>query len=588
MRNHCLFVLLFISFSIQSQIEPEKSLEEFSDEQLLVQFSIFESDTIKALKFANDYLTRGKRKNDTIQIARGYDRLSRISDLETALKFSDSIILLTSTIRHKTYPGLGYLLKGSYLQEKRDYPGALDYFTKANVEALKHDNYINRIYLQKRIIELKSRWSNPKEGIELCRKFLSFIDTLDYYAIYRKSARADLLITDDYIKDMYHNDKIEINSMLTTAYIINKDFEFAFQNANRNLSYIDSLDIDYPIEYIHRRLAEIEYYRGNYKKSIDTFLDYGFSEYVSNSRLNYFYYLGMNSIKLGNEEIGLDYLLKADAIFEEDQNILPSQRNLLVELYNHYSSNENKVRQIEFLNKILIVDSIFKSSYQKINSTIIKEFETPQLIAEKEKLIAQLEWEKGREQRQSAFIAILLVLSIGTGIYYFAMQRKYKKRFKSILKDGLEGDQNKDNPEKRNGISAVIVDDILKQLEVFEAKHKYISQSVSLQSVAKKFGTNSSYLSKVINLKKDKNFSQYISELRISYAVNELKNNPRFRKYTIKAIAQEVGFGNAQSFSKAFYARTGLHPSYFIRNLKKQQQRDHSATFTLDSIPQRE
>jgi AraC-like DNA-binding protein len=102
--------------------------------------------------------------------------------------------------------------------------------------------------------------------------------------------------------------------------------------------------------------------------------------------------------------------------------------------------------------------------------------------------------------------------------------------------------------------------------------------------VAKRFNTNSSYLSKVVNLKKDKNFSQYISELRIAYAVDKLKNNPRFRKYTIKAIAEEVGFGNAQSFSKAFYSRTGIQPSYFIRNLNKQKQTD----FIADSIPQME
>ena len=187
-------------------------------------------------------------------------------------------------------------------------------------------------------------------------------------------------------------------------------------------------------------------------------------------------------------------------------------------------------------------------------------------------------------KRKQLFTVGLLFLSLGAGFYYFWKQNQYKKRFQALIKNGLEDQQELKTDQKRNDISAAIVEDILQKLERFESKHQFTRKDTSLQSVAKRFNTNSSYLSKVVNLKKDKNFSQYISELRIAYAVDQLKNNPRFRKYTIKAIAEEVGFGNAQSFSKAFYSRTGIQPSYFIRNLNKQKQND----FIADSIPQTE
>ncbi|WP_159025502.1 AraC family transcriptional regulator [Aquimarina sp. Aq78] len=44
-----------------------------------------------------------------------------------------------------------------------------------------------------------------------------------------------------------------------------------------------------------------------------------------------------------------------------------------------------------------------------------------------------------------------------------------------------------------------------------------------------------------------------------------------YRKYTVQAIAQEIGFNNSEAFSKAFYKKTGIYPSYFIKKLEKQK-----------------
>ena len=58
-------------------------------------------------------------------------------------------------------------------------------------------------------------------------------------------------------------------------------------------------------------------------------------------------------------------------------------------------------------------------------------------------------------------------------------------------------------------------------------------------------------------------FSEYIKNLRINYAVKEIKESNRFDKYTIEGIAQACGFKSANSFSKAFYRETGLQTRYF-------------------------
>jgi AraC-like DNA-binding protein len=65
-----------------------------------------------------------------------------------------------------------------------------------------------------------------------------------------------------------------------------------------------------------------------------------------------------------------------------------------------------------------------------------------------------------------------------------------------------------------------------------------------------------------------KNFSHYINDLRIDFAIEELKENSTFRKYTIKAIANECGFKSAESFSKSFYKTYGIYPSFYLKQLQ--------------------
>ncbi|MDT8418745.1 MAG: hypothetical protein RQ864_13160, partial [Lutibacter sp.] len=61
-----------------------------------------------------------------------------------------------------------------------------------------------------------------------------------------------------------------------------------------------------------------------------------------------------------------------------------------------------------------------------------------------------------------------------------------------------------------------------------------------------------------------------ISDLRIVYCIEQLKTNETYRKYSLKAIAFELGYNNAESFSKDFYRKTGIYPSLFIREFENQ------------------
>ncbi len=170
-------------------------------------------------------------------------------------------------------------------------------------------------------------------------------------------------------------------------------------------------------------------------------------------------------------------------------------------------------------------------------------------------------------------ISLLLVLSLGGAGYYYRNQQVYKKRFLQLLDTKNTPVVTPVKKETTKDKVAVTISDetrdhLLTQLQRFEDRHDYLKSRINSKDLAKSFGSNSSYLSIVVNTYKQKSFSQYINDLRIEYVVVRLQTDTKFRKYTIKAIAQEIGFNTAEAFAKTFYKNTGIYPSYFIKQLE--------------------
>ncbi len=93
----------------------------------------------------------------------------------------------------------------------------------------------------------------------------------------------------------------------------------------------------------------------------------------------------------------------------------------------------------------------------------------------------------------------------------------------------------------------------------------YLDKNISLSEFAKQAGTNTTYLSKVINEDFKKSFAVFINELRISNTLKKLELNPEYRKFTIENIAHKAGFSSSSAFYNAFKNFTGLTPSYYVK-----------------------
>ncbi|HAT63583.1 MAG TPA: hypothetical protein DCS66_03140 [Flavobacteriaceae bacterium] len=152
--------------------------------------------------------------------------------------------------------------------------------------------------------------------------------------------------------------------------------------------------------------------------------------------------------------------------------------------------------------------------------------------------------------------------------FHQKQQLRYKRIVEKLTDESLPQPKIKVQ-KKAASVSEEIINEILYKLKEFEINKGYLDKDLDLSSLAKTLGTNHSYLSRVINQVKEKSFKNYLNDLRIEYAYVDLQTNPKKRRYTIEAIARDVGFKSAESFSKKFKQRFEMYPSVFLKKLNE-------------------
>ena len=132
-----------------------------------------------------------------------------------------------------------------------------------------------------------------------------------------------------------------------------------------------------------------------------------------------------------------------------------------------------------------------------------------------------------------------------------------------------EKEEDKTITPKIAGLSESTVAYILEQLEIFEKEQQFLDSKITQKLLSEKLGTNPTYLSKIINAYKGKNFSNYLNDLRLEYIVELLKTEHQFLEKEIKELANTAGFTNAEAFSDNFQRKFEIKPSYFIKMMKE-------------------
>jgi len=280
-------------------------------------------------------------------------------------------------------------------------------------------------------------------------------------------------------------------------------------------------------------------------------------------------------LRNNNYEEAIRSFKKVDSLHNIDYNIiLPETVDTYKYLKDYYNSTNDSKNELNYINKYLRYDSILNSNYKSINSSLKKEYDLPLLLKDRELIIKKLEEEKKTSRIIFYSISFLLIILISTSTIFYYRHKKQKNRIKELLSasdDKLKVEKKKNNTEELKKWPQELVNKINHGVSKLENEHFFLDNKVNATLTAKKLGTNTSYFLKIFRQLYGEKFNAYLSKKRTAYAFEKLKSDKTFRRYTIKSIAKDSGFGSAESFSKHFYKEYGVYPSKLIKTLENKQ-----------------
>lgn len=524
-----IFVLLLViglSLKVYSQnhIKQDtllrKSFEELSD-----LFYNSKPDTLKAYIYAKAKFRKALKEKDTLEMLNGKYLLADIlNDENIYLDFCDSLINISKKTPTENFPAQVYIKRATFLFHKRRNSKALEDLIKANLIVNKQKN----LYLKNKILYLMATIYN---SIGQKKKALKL-----YKQVYDYALKQNLLTTDDSFSGILINLAIEYRNL--------NQIDSALLYNNRAVNLYNKINDSISLGYSYFSLGLIYQKKEKHQKAIEAYLksipairsDENFKILA-----NIYSKIGLQYDSLSDEDNTLIYYLKADSIYSLTKIKTKNLDTAYKYLYTFYK-NKDLRKQLIYLNKLLEIKEYNLSEKNKINKTLTEKYDIPNLLAEKKQVIEKLENEIQESRRNKIIYISLLVFSFVLISYQINKKRVYKKRFAALMKQN-EATKTKEiekiitQATSKQELSDDTVTTLMEGLEMFETHEDFLNSKINLQLLADRLDTNTSYLSKVINQYKNTSFSNYVNQLRIEYAVEKLKNDTLWRKYTVKAIA---------------------------------------------------
>jgi AraC-like DNA-binding protein len=581
-KNHfvCLlgiFCNIFLCFGFQnSKINTDFNNLSISQLKDAVD-SYFGTNINEAERYAQLYLKKATANNQVFDISEAYSYLGKIkyhnNDYIEAIAFYDSGLLVLEKYGKKHAKDIVSLLKNrgqSLLDMQRfndaylSYSKALDTIAKYNLNDL-------IVSLNSNIAMIKSEIADFEGALKLHTENLSFLDQVnkETYASYNeydteyiatvlniatahrrlkqldnasKYTEIGLARNEEILKEKNITAKKKKNHQLLRGHLLtNKGIIYFHKNLfNASLGHFDeAIKIKKALK-INSFSLECDLFRGKC--------------HLKKGEYNKAILFGKNAIK-GYEKKNqfsstrnlLDAYLLLSESYEELENY--KEANIYKEKYRLCSEKHLNLQEIHILNGL---ENEYKSKNLKTRNQTLKKRSSLFMIA----------------------VGILLLLLCIGYLFYKRKIKKGQQAFDNLMhRVGLlEADKSSKILKKSQHnlqIDAQTIAIILEKLNRLEREYFFLDKSYDLSSTAQKIGTNTSYLSAIINQYKAKNFKEYMNELKINHALITLKENTTYRKYAIAALAEEFGYNSTLTFSRAFKKYAALNPSEYIKNLHK-------------------
>lgn len=487
-------------------------------------------------------------------------------DSKKALQTADSLYLVSETPKFKTK---SLMLSATLLQQSGELKKAIDYALKAEEIVQASNEYL---------------WQAKVNGF-----ISSQYRNLGLYEQSKKYIDKSLLS----IKKL--EDPIAINSMTGLVMQEKAYYEIEFKNYSKAINLIHksqnhfrlagSKEVFFTANNLqleglcYLKLDKVSEAHDKYEKA-KKILDQ-----LPDNFLKGLVYSGLAQVHIRTKDLirAKEYLDKAEKIADES-NYLNLKNEIYTTSQDYYIATKNIDKYKEIKDK---KDSTLQKISQITTAFIDKKYtdlETRNKVMEEESL------------DKSFFMIFIFSLMIISGIAFMIWKKKYqvkaevedhfKVKDKSLINNdkGMQTEESsiikKDNSkeeEKETEQSSMMTpateQKLLAKLDKFEKSKLYTKNTVSLPYLASYCDTNTKYLSYIINHYKEKDFNNYINELRINYIIDKLNTDPKYLKYKIASLAEESGFSSQSKFAIAFKKLTNVSPSHYLQNLKNDRNK---------------
>lgn len=562
--------LFLISLTFLSNFSAQNGLNSnLSNEEIEKKIDKYNNDPKKLWELINFYIKKSKVERNDEALFYAYRYASISSTYPLNLKYADSALVIGEKSDIKKILLDAYLNRGNINMSEEFYQKALDDILIANkLSQESGNNYIfnktiyyiaqNKLYL--------GQYEDANKELIICLKF--FKDNLQNKTSLGKNYQIYYLYS---LMSL-----IDSNTKLGKS----KENEALLKEA---FAYIKENKLDQYLPYFITSEGISSYFLKDYNTAISKFSEairlYN-DQWEHNTEV---FYLGLSYWHIGKEKLAIKYLEEIDKHYDKTKKLDPQFRSAYEILIKYYNSIGNKEKQLEYINKLMFLDRSYEKNYKYLYQRIVKEYDTKKLVSEKNRI------EKTLENQRIIFISIFIFLL--AGFLFFALRiykekQTYKKRFEEIiaeqnklhLKQGNKISNSKENLIKEKfdydyynkvpGLNPLFVENILKQLEIFEQENRFLDSQISQRSLSEELGTNSTYFSKIINTYKGKNFTLYINDCRLDYIIGHLQNDIKYINMDVKELASIAGFSSTENFSDNFRRKFNLKPSVFIKMMK--------------------
>ncbi len=516
-----------------------------------------------AKKYAKAILFKTKIENDNAKIARAYVFLALCEDddIEKKIIYYDSAIAYGNQSDHKYYPASIHVNKGMVYDVNGLFNKALDSYLIGLNSAKNKNDTVYEYIIYHNIALLKRKLGKYDEAKILLKKCLD----------YRESK-------------LKKNEKRPISYFTSLAELVrsyreNKEMDSALIYNRKGYQLSEDMHIQFLFVF---NKGILKYHQKKYDASILDLENSLKSFSLSESRFYYdnydlieaYFFLAKSYAGINKEKQSIENYKKIDSLIESSNYVISKIRPAYISLINYYKERNQYIEQSYYTDKLITYDSILDYRFKNLNTKLIKDYDTPILLSEKEKRIADLTSTNTKSNYGLLISLITIIVVLFFLILNYRKRKQYQVRFENVInaktvenEKNLHVSKNISEPLSID-IAEDVVNMILKKIDKFEKNKGFIEINITSNLLAKKMNTNSKYLTKVIKFYRGKSFSPYINDLRIDYIIERLKDDKKIRNYTIKALAKEAGFHSTGVFTKCFYAKTGIYPSFFIKKLQ--------------------